>query len=412
MLKVYLLRFFVVISAAALLAIAGCRYVPDKTERKLIAYPDKLSGEPDIQVLALESDQPLELIVRGAYGLKVVTPKGERKSGSGSHAVTINVRADNGLIKLGKDYYKSAKIIPVNSELGVKYTDAGVSKISDFPGSFEFSVSPAGKLRLVVEIPLEQYLIGVLPAEMELASPPEALKAQAVASRTYALYQIKSREGKAYDVYSDVRSQMWRPAREADVRARMAVNSTRGVVMTEAYRLFPAYFHSDCGGSTANARYVFSGSDINALSGRDCPYSTQSYKWAYTISKPALVARLAKAGISNGRLLRVQFLNENRQPMNTIGRVYFVRLFLENGVERTISANTFRLAVGAGKNEIASTWMYLRHNSNDTITFEGRGFGHGVGLCQNGSKHFAREGEDYTDILKFYYPGITLVRLW
>jgi len=410
-LKKYMLRFFVLCIGAGLLTFVGCRQVPSSSERKLIAYPDRLSGEPDIQVMVLETTESIDLIVRGSYGLKVTTPEGEKKSGGGTLPVTIRVSATKGTVKLGKDSYKNAMVIPTNSELGVRYSESGGSITKSFPGSIEFSATRSGALRVVVALPLEQYLIGVLPHEMELSSAPEALKAQAVASRTYALYQIKTREGQPYDVYSDVRSQMWRPARDADVRARMAVNSTTGVILTEGYRLFPAYFSADCGGATANARYVFSGSDINALSGRENPFASQSYKWALTIRKSDLERRLAKAGISNGRLLRIELLDEKKQPLRMMGRVYFVRLYLENGVERIVSSNSFRLAVGGAKNELSSTWMYLTHR-NDSLIFEGMGRGHGVGLCQTGAKLFAREGQDFTDILKFYYPGAVLLRLW
>lgn len=413
----YVLRFLVLCVMAALLIFAGCQETPADNTRKIATYPHIVDGEPLIRVLALESAQPVELVVSGSYDLKVTGADGKAQSGGGKMAVTVPVAPVKGGIKLGQNEYKQAEVTPHAGNLRIRYTQTNAAGKTErvekaFPGTFIFNRSGAGKLRVVVRLPLEQYLVGVLPGEMELASPPEALKAQAVASRTYALYQLRTSQSNPYDVYADVRSQMWRPTEQSDPRARMAVNSTVGIVLLENYRLFPTYFHSDCGGTTANARYVFSSSDVTALSGISCPHGAQSYPWTFTISKEALSTQLAKGGIGNGRILRIDLLNEKQVPLQTTGRIYFVKLSFDNGVTRTVTGNAFRLAVGAGKTELASTWFYAIHNPNGTITFKGQGFGHGVGFCQNGAKYMAGEGSDFVDILRLYYPGAVLLRLW
>ena len=220
----------------------------------------------------------------------------------------------------------------------------------------------------------------MLPGEMPLSFAPEALKAQAIAARTFALHNMKTRKAHPFDVFPDVRSQMWTPASSTDPRARMAVNSTSGLVITENYRMIPAYFHSDCGGHTANAKFVFAGSGLTALSGSSCPHAPDSKKWQKTFTRDTLSARLAKAGLANGRLIRLELLDEFKRPLKARRRAYYVRIVTDNGVTRTIPAGTFRRAIGA-KSEIKSTMMSAVHNNN-SITFTGRGYGHGVGLCQ------------------------------
>ncbi len=411
----YTLRIIILGIAIGLLLFSGCKQQPSKSQINLAMYPERIEGEADIRVQVLETRSSLELIVAGPYKLVVKELNGRSQSGGGSKPVTIRVSTiDNG-IKLGINSYETAEIIPIgNTKISIRFVDGnGKTVTKNFPGSFIFSRERSGNLRVVVKLPMERYLIGVLPSEMPLSFPPEALKAQAVAARTYALYQIKSRKTQPYDVYADVRSQMWVPSKEADPRSRMAVNATRGLIVTDNFRLFPAYFHSDCGGETAKAKYIFAASDITPLSGRECPHGPQSYKWRYTVSKATLSARLTKGGVSSGRILRIEILDENKRPLQTIGRVYFIKLFMDNGVVQTVPANKFRIALGAGKSELASTFFNVSTDSTGkNLTFEGRGFGHGVGMCQHGAMYLAKEGQNFDEILKFYYPGSTIVKVW
>lgn len=418
----YALRLIILGGMLGLLLFIGCQEAPNKQTRQIATYPHIVKGEPQIRVLTLESAQPVELLVPGTYALEITTPDGNIQKGGSDKPVTVNVSAVKEGIKLGQNIYKSAEIIPQQGNLSLRFwqVDANgkrTQSLKTFPGNYVFQRAANGKLQVIARLPLEQYLVGVLPGEMELSSAPEALKAQAVASRTYALYQIRTSTGRAYDVFPDVRSQMWKPLAQADPRARLAVNTTSGIVLTENYRIFPAYFHSDCGGTTANGKFVFSGSDITALTSCECPHASQSYKWnngrGFTLTREALSARLAKAGIVNGRVLRIELLDENQQQRLSIGRVYFVRIFMENGIVKLIPANTFRLAVGSGKNELASTWFYAKPDpTNNVIIFNGQGYGHGVGLCQQGAKYMGAHGSDFIGILRQYYPGATLLRLW
>lgn len=411
----YTLRILILSIAIAMLIFGGCKQKPDSSQSSLAMYPEKLEGEADIRVLVLESKGSIDLIVGGAYKLKVKELGGRIQTGGGNKAVSIKVSPLANGIKLGVNSYEEAEIIPVGkTQLSLRYIDSkGNSVTKNFPGSFILSRAKTGMIIVVTKLPVERYLVGVLPSEMPLSFPPEALKAQAVAARTYALYQIKARKKQPYDVYADVRSQMWVPSKEGDPRSRMAVNATEGLIVTDNFRLFPAYFHSDCGGETAKAKYIFASSDITPLSGRECPHGFQSYKWRFTVSKTTLSTRMSKGGVSTGRIMRIELLDENKRQLQTIGRVYYVKLFMDNGVVQTVPANKFRIALGAGKNELASTYFNVSTDSTGkNLTFEGRGFGHGVGMCQHGAMYLANEGENFDEIIKFYYPGSTIVKVW
>lgn len=417
----YVFRLFVLGGLLGLLLFAGCQEAPDEPSRKIATYPNPVEGEPSIRVLAQESTQPMDLLVPGAYSLKVVGLDGAVQTANPQNPVTVSVSVVKDGVKVGLNVYKSAEITPQQGNLSLRFLQTGAGGKQTltqkvYPGTFVFQRSAAGKLQMIIRMPLEQYLVGVVPGEMELSSAPEALKAQAVAARTFALYQIRTSTGKPYDVHSDVRSQSWKPEAQADPRARMAVNSTRGVVLTENYRVFPAYFSADCGGVTSNGRYVFSGSDIVALQGGvECPHAAQAWKQTqFALTREDLSARLAKAGIVNGRVLRLECLDEKQQRLNVLARVYFVRVVTETGVEKVIPATTFRLAVGPGKQELSSTCFLVRPSPNNPnlLQFESRGNGHGVGMCQQGAKLMGTNGSDYIEILSRYYINARLLRLW
>ncbi len=411
----YILRLIVLGIAIALLLFAGCKEKPSSEQLKLAMYPERIEGEADIRVLVLESKGSVDLIVTGPYRLKVKELSGKVQTGGGNTAVSIKASTIANGIKLGINSYEEAEIIPIgNTKLKLRYIDVHAQLVTkEFPGSFILSRAKSGELMVVTKLPMERYLIGVLPSEMPLSFPPEALKAQAVAARTYALYQLKARGKQPYDVYADVRSQMWDPTKEADPRSRLAVNTTQGLIVTDNYRLFPAYFHSDCGGETAKAKYIFADSDIIPLSGKECPHAAESYKWRFSINKDALSTRMSRGGVSTGRIMRLELLDENKRQLQTIGRVYYVKLVMDNGVTQIVPANTFRIALGAGKKELASTYFNVSTDSTGkNLIFEGRGFGHGVGMCQHGAMYLANEGEDFNEILNFYYPGSTIIKVW
>ncbi|HTL51515.1 MAG TPA: SpoIID/LytB domain-containing protein, partial [Planctomycetota bacterium] len=155
------------------------------------------------------------------------------------------------------------------------------------------------KLHCVVSWTVEDYLYGVLAGEVPVEWPAEALKAQAVASRTYVLYQMQDRRYEEFDVERTVNSQVFKTgdAKKIDARFTAAVDATRGEFLTCGGTVFPAYFHSTCGGESASSADVFGGDPIAALGGHRhetfCAASSV-YRWTRTIPLSEFELRLAK----------------------------------------------------------------------------------------------------------------------
>ncbi|MCW8132763.1 MAG: SpoIID/LytB domain-containing protein [Planctomycetota bacterium] len=270
-----------------------------------------------------------------------------------------------------------------------------------------------GTLTAVAYIGLEEYLVGVLAGEVPYDRwGAEALKAQAITSRSYALYQMKVHAGDPYDVESTVMSQVFKPGNHNNVVLNAAVNGTRGLVLTSGGKLFPAYFHSTCGGATARGPGVFPDSPaVATLNGRACPYCTQSpsYRWHAEIAREEIARKLRAfpdlAGKNIGTIQSLEFQGGS----SAAPRADLVRI-QHSGGTLTMNANRFRIAVGAGL--LKSVMVERVAAKGDLLVFDGRGFGHGVGLCQYGSNGMAERGYTCEQILGFYYAGGELTKVY
>jgi len=255
-------------------------------------------------------------------------------------------------------------------------------------------------LLIVNELPLEDYLVGLINCEISSQWPMEAVKAQAVVARTYAVYQKEARKNSAYDLESTVNDQVYNGCEIEDSRAQRGVMETTGEVLTYNNSVIQAFYHSNCGGHTESAENVW-GYPLPYLQGVECTYclASQAAKWEQTIPLYRIESLLRNNGYQVSGLSDIRVGRRNRS-----GRL--VELFLDcaNGVQ-TISAVNFRKAVGYTL--IKSTNFEVRIMGGDA-TFNGNGYGHGVGLCQWGAKHRAAEGFDYREILTYYYPGTKL----
>lgn len=257
-------------------------------------------------------------------------------------------------------------------------------------------------------LPVENYLVGVLASEMPLAWPVEALKAQAIAARSYAQAVMLERKDKEYHVESSILDQVFTHiSQEIDQsplieKAKAAVLETKGIVLTSPRgNVLKAFYHSDCGGKTTQATNVW-GFGVNSGVATDsyCP-SNPSAHWHVKISEAKMVEKLSLATKSKFTkifdLRLVKMANEDR-----IAKLEFKDEF---GKSHSVPGNQLREAVGY--TEIKSTWFQMS-KSADGFEIEGQGFGHGVGLCQWGSKSMAKAGKSYLEIIKHYYPQANL----
>lgn len=270
-----------------------------------------------------------------------------------------------------------------------------------YRGLLEVSAADRGLL-VVNELPLEEYLIGLINCEISSAWPMEAVKAQAVIARSYAVYQKLARRGAPYQLESSVMDQVYEGCDLEDSRAARGVAETAGEVLTYDGKVIQAFYHSNCAGHTESSERVW-GVSIPYLRGVPCQYCQQAnpVRWEQTIPLKKVEAALRGAGyaVSGIRDLRVQGRNDS-------GRVQEVGVVSAKG-RVAVPSVAFRKALGYGV--VKSTNFELRISGDDCL-IAGTGSGHGVGLCQWGAKQRAGDGFNYREILSYYYPGVTLVK--
>jgi stage II sporulation protein D len=266
-----------------------------------------------------------------------------------------------------------------------------------FRGAADVLKDPQSLLYTINRINLEEYLYGVLPYEVAFWWPTEGLKAQAVAARTYALYQISVSKAQEFDVKSSTSSQVYGGTTKERYRTNVAVDGTRGQVLKYAGKIFPAYFHATCGGITAGASELWK-IDIPPLIGKvECTYCRMSPHWEWRSKVPLadIEDKLKQNGRNIGQVLNVEPVT--RTPSKRIGSL---KITGASG-EAVIAAKDFRVWLGGER--IRST-LFTVTAVDDAAEFEGKGWGHGVGLCQWGTLGQAMLGKHYQEILKFYYP--------
>jgi len=255
-----------------------------------------------------------------------------------------------------------------------------------------------GKLLAINEVPLEDYVKGVVPSEMSAAWHPEALKVQAIATRTYALYKMRQNARKDFDVLASIKDQvyLYRGRASAGAAAR-AVDDTRDLVL--AYRDEPilAVFSSTAAGQTEDAWNVWA-VDMPYLKGVECPFDLNSpwYQWRTDIALPMLEQRLRDEGFPVGIIASLAPATYTKA-----GRVIQVRI-LHSGGELYVKGDDLRRVLGY---TVLPSTQFDFDIVGMQVQFAGRGNGHGVGLCQWGAKELAERGYSAETILRYYYPG-------
>ncbi|MBL8914789.1 MAG: SpoIID/LytB domain-containing protein [Archangium sp.] len=249
------------------------------------------------------------------------------------------------------------------------------------------------QLAAVNVLALEDYLVGVLGSEMPKSFPEEALKAQAVAARTYALNKKLEQYSQPFHLGSSVISQVYKGLDVEDPRTREAVESTRGMVLTWQLQPIEAYFHASCGGRTENGSDAL-GRDLPYLQAVDCPCGRlPTSHWTLDL-KPA---DLKGMGGAKASALHVQ----GRSPTGRARRV-------EVG-SRSVDAVTFRERIGYMR---LKSLQFDIEKSGAGWKLQGHGFGHGAGMCQWGARVYAEKGWGFEKILQHYYPGTELQKLY
>lgn len=272
-----------------------------------------------------------------------------------------------------------------------------------YRGLAELSVADKGIL-VVNQLPLEEYLVGLINCEISSAWPMDAVKAQAVIARTYAVSRKMSRITAPYHLESSVIDQVYEGSQIEDSRAHRAVYETAGEVLTYGGTIIQAFYHSSCGGHTEAAENVWN-SSFPYLKGVECKYcfsSPTSTVWETKLPLKEIEERVRNAGHKIPALQDIK-----AGTVNSRGRLKNVLLLSPKG-NSTITGEQFRKAVGYGV--IKSTRFTVR-NIKGEVVFTGSGNGHGVGLCQWGAKQRALDGFTSGEILTYYYPGTEMKKL-
>jgi stage II sporulation protein D len=281
---------------------------------------------------------------------------------------------------------------------------------------------------VVRDVPLEEYvqataLSEFAPAAGDLASVEAMLEVQAIISRTYAVSHLGRHTRDGFDLCSTTHCQLYEPLRVNTSRwaaaAAEAVDRTAGVVLQFDGLPAQALFHADCGGHTSAPAAVWGGDNrpyltSHADAGLDSdPHVTWDYRMSIDAASRALSVDARMPGA--GRIEAIEIVA--RDDAGRAERVG-VRTTLTGGAKGTVLPLTVvrgeelraLLTRAFGARSIRSTWFTVRRDRDDLL-FAGRGFGHGVGLCQAGALARLRAGARSDDVLRYYYPGTTLARL-
>jgi stage II sporulation protein D len=289
----------------------------------------------------------------------------------------------------------------VRFRAGVQDTDAGVPpgdeplKAGDMQvrGDVVVRVYRDG-LQLINVIPLEDYLAAVLGSEMPVSFPLEALKAQAVAARTYALQKKLEAYSSPYHMGSSVLHQVYGGLNREDAKTRMAVEATRGEVLTYELAPIEAYFHASCGGRTESGQAALH-RNLPYLQAVECPCGgIPASRWTATIPASELQAALRHAPEGFRVTARTSTHRVTRVTTSGGASLEGVELRRRLGYTRLKSLN------------------FDVEKTAQGYVFTGRGYGHGAGLCQWGAKGLSDRGWSYRDILSHYYPGAELQHLY
>jgi stage II sporulation protein D len=362
----------------------------------LLIAPAKAAVELRV---AIEENTPavnigssVNAVVRDAAGKAVGEIKGmnsfvAKRSSAGvtldrwqSPILTVEPKQENGVVWIGDRWYRGrAVLVPTGQGLtAVNYVD------------------------------IERYLYSVLGGEMNGNWPQEALKAQAVAARTYALYQRERTRSGVFDVGDTTRWQVYRGVQDESSGTQMAVNATEGQVLTYQGRLIEAVFHSSAGGYTDNSEEIWSEARPYLRAVPDFDQGAPVYQWRKTFT-PAQLSSLIP-GIGEIRAFEPQ-------QVTTGGRVKRMLVKGSQGTQ-TIEGDRMRDLLDLRSTKFAVKPIYGKLASKNapqavpaSFEVDGNGFGHGLGLSQYGAYNLAKEGKNYQTIVLHYFSSTQLSRI-
>jgi stage II sporulation protein D len=405
--------------AFALLILGGCKGRQPPTPTVQMDVETQLWVRvlllDDVTACTLRTDSPFS-VLDGQADLQTQTPKARFEQAGAAACIQVT----NGQITVGGQTFTEGQIVIVPDEPHIFNLDG-----SDYRGTLKLIVNPdGGSFDTINLVPPEPYLAGVVGAEMPGYWELEALKAQAIAARTYCFY-IKRRFGvnRAWDTKRTAAHQVYRGLSAESAQIWQAVNQTKGQVLicTQAdgtEEILPAYYSSTCGGHTENSANVF-GDSFETLIGVRCPYCQD-------VAKPKFffwpMVRFDKAEVTAKLLERYPALKPlgqiadicaaGRTDYGDFARLTNIKLLGSTGKSDFLRAEDFRLALDPSGRRLRSASCQIVGLGDTWAFLCGRGWGHGVGMCQCGAEGMARNGKKAEEILSYYYPASRIINMY
>ncbi len=271
-----------------------------------------------------------------------------------------------------------------------------------YRGTIEVRKNNKYTLTVINILNIEDYLYGVVKEEISPQWPKEAVKSQIVAARTFALKNLGKHKDKGFDLCAAVHCQVYGGVNSEDKVSNKYVDETRGEVITYKGKLIDAAYHGICGGWTEYPRNVWKGKErIYYLQSVRCNWckDASGFSWKAKIPLAEIQSKLADNGISVGEIQNIRVFRKNRT-----GRAEQIKILGTKDSE-IIDGNKLRFILGT--NVIRSTMFEIVKKDKDLV-FTGKGWGHGVGMCQEGARGMAKKGYNYKQIIRYYYRGVTI----
>jgi stage II sporulation protein D len=359
-------------------------------------YPSDKPCETIVRVLIMDDENSFSLALKGRYRICAINSDKVVMDGPYFSGAVSPIKAG---IRIGKNDVMLPSVRVRTDRDSNIYIEG-----RRFRGDIDIIRKDNGKLMVVNRIMLDDYLYGVLYHEVSHRWPMEVLKVQAIAARTFALYQMKQNRTQPYDLRNDIYSQVYGGRTSEKWSTTRAVDITRGKVITYNGDIISAYFHATCAGHTEDASAMWN-IDVPYLKGVKCDYCKDSkhYKWIKQIPLQELAGKLRDGGYKIGHIAAVTILSKNNSE-----RVDKLEIKDDAGMTVVLTGKDFRQLIGP--NELRST-RFDASIKRDNLVLDGYGWGHGVGMCQWGAYGMARKGMKAEDILRYYYPGTEITTM-
>jgi stage II sporulation protein D len=374
--------------------------------------PRSIEELPDFSVTPLRVgivvDQKQTVLTIPSGNLYVESPSGEKKDLGYFENKNVTIKNENNSLVV----YDGEKVLGIAKEGSLKVS-GNLSPVAingkKYRGDVQVLINPLNPstLNTVNSVMIEDYLKGVVPAESSASWPLESLKAQTLAARTYAIANWKKRDNMGFDVMSTVSDQVYKGVEIEHPATNQAISETKGQVILSEGKPINALFFSCSGGHTDNALDVWN-ADLSYIKGvPDFDQAAPRYTWQQTLTNDKLKEGLTKLGHDIGSVKSIKITEYTE-----FKRAKRVQL---TGTKGTVEVDAGKLRLATGLNSTFWESIKVIPNKNQkapsSFQFDGRGWGHGLGMSQWGARQMAEDGKPYQDIVKHYYTNVEIGEL-